>query len=334
MEVYEVSNGTIAQTDNPTSQTFTPRLPAGDLTDRQLLERFLSHRDESAFAALVRRYGPMVFGVSLRVLGDVQEAEDAFQATFLVLVRRAGSIGRPELLGNWLYGVANRIARKARAQAARRMRRPGRPVLTAAVDPITEAAQRELCARLDAELRRLPAKFRAPLVLCYLNGLTNEEAARRLGWPTGSISYRLARGREILRDRLCSVAPFIPPAFLATLPALYAAPVLVLLPRLAELAAKAAVLFAEGESVAALVSAQALEAAQLELRRLSLAGWSKPAFILAASLLILASGFLGRSALAERLTMQTVSSPQAASCHGDSADSGPGEVRAKINGRQ
>src|SRR5260370_35130420 len=101
MEVYEMTNGTITQTDNPTSQTFTPRLPAGDLTDRQLLERFLSHRDESAFAALVRRYGPMVFGVSLRVLGDVQEAEDAFPATFLVLVRRAGSIGRPELLVNW-----------------------------------------------------------------------------------------------------------------------------------------------------------------------------------------------------------------------------------------
>src|SRR5260221_980447 len=110
------------------------------------------------------------------------------------------------------------------------MQRPGRPALTAAAGPVSEAAQRELWARVDVELQRLPAKFRAPLVLCYLNGLTNAEAARRLGWPTGSISYRLARGREILRDRLCSVAPFIPPAFLATLPALYAAPVLGLLP--------------------------------------------------------------------------------------------------------
>jgi RNA polymerase sigma factor (sigma-70 family) len=171
-------------------------------TDRQLLERFLGRKDESAFEILVRRHGPMVLSVCRRVLDRIQDAEDAFQATFLVLVRKAWSIGNPELLGSWLYGVAFRVARKARAQAARRreQERLMEPMVTG--DPLDAVSWKEMQTALDEEMQRLPEKYRQPLILCYLQGMTNEEASRRLGWPTGSISYRLARGREMLRDRM------------------------------------------------------------------------------------------------------------------------------------
>jgi RNA polymerase sigma factor (sigma-70 family) len=189
-------------------------------TDAQLLERFVRDGDESAFAALVERYGPMVMGACRRVLDHAQEAEDAFQATFLLLVRKARTLKHPERLSNWLYGVACRIARKARARAARRAHheRQASSPLPPPPDPALTAAWRELRAQLDEELQTLPAKYRAPLVLCYLDGLTNEQAAHRLGWPTGSISYRLARGRELLRDRLRRRFPNIPPPLFALLP--------------------------------------------------------------------------------------------------------------------
>jgi RNA polymerase sigma factor (sigma-70 family) len=143
----------------------------------------------------------MVLGVCQRVLGCFQSAQDAFQATFLVLVRKAGSIDRPELLANWLHGVAARTARKARVLAARRAHHE-RQAFVDLPETQTEADWHDLWPRLDEELQRLPEKYRAPLVLCYLHGMTNKEAAERLGWPTGSISYRLARGREMLRQRL------------------------------------------------------------------------------------------------------------------------------------
>jgi RNA polymerase sigma factor (sigma-70 family) len=177
------------------------RAAAGE-SDRLLLERFVRKRDGTAFTALVERHGPMVLGVCRRVLGNLQDAEDAFQATFLVLVRRAASLREPALLGNWLYGVACRTARKARAQAARRQQLERQATAMPAVEPSADDKGRQLRALLDAELQALPEKFRAPLVLCYLEGLTNEEAARRLGWPSGSMSYRLARGREMLCERL------------------------------------------------------------------------------------------------------------------------------------
>jgi RNA polymerase sigma factor (sigma-70 family) len=186
-------------------------------SDAELLARFVRAGDQSAFAALVRRHGPMVLGVCRRVLSHAQDAEDAFQATFLVLVRKAGTLGRPELLGNWLYGVAYRTARKARADAARRAgpERQSEPMSTA--DPVHEAAWRELRARLDEEINRLPDKYRLPVVLCYLEGKTNEEAARLLGWPTGSMSARLSRGRELLRERLTGRARVVPPGAFALL---------------------------------------------------------------------------------------------------------------------
>jgi RNA polymerase sigma factor (sigma-70 family) len=174
---------------------------AAGATEGQLLERYLVHHDEVAFEALVARHGPMVLGVCRRVLRDPRDVEDAFQATFLILVRRARSIRNRELLGNWLYGVAQRVSLKARA----------RPSRVGTVENLThledhrslfEAEDRELRGVLDEELGRLPEKYRAPLVLCYLEGHTHEEAATRLGWPVGTVRGRLARGRETLRGRL------------------------------------------------------------------------------------------------------------------------------------
>ncbi len=173
-----------------------------DQTDGQLLERFVRQQDEAAFAALVRRHGPMVLGVCRRVLDNAQDAEDAFQATFLVLLRKADSLGRPALLANWLYGVAYRTAMKARAGVLRRRHHERRAASAPRTEPAADAGRDDSSALLEAGLHGLPDKYRAPLVLCYLEGKTNAEAARQLGWPVGSMSSRLARGRELLRERL------------------------------------------------------------------------------------------------------------------------------------
>src|SRR6516225_3137308 len=179
-----------------------------DLTDRHLLERFVSAQDQAAFAALVQRHGPMVMGVCRRLLHDAHEAEDAFQATFLVLVYKARSIGRPELLGPWLHGVAYRTAARAR-QAARRRTREREAVAMPNGDATVEVVWRELRQVLDEELDRLAPKYRAALVLFYLEGKTTEEVARQLACPKGTVLSRLARGRERLRLRLVrrGVAP-------------------------------------------------------------------------------------------------------------------------------
>jgi RNA polymerase sigma factor (sigma-70 family) len=171
-------------------------LPAAP--DAELLGRYARLRDAEAFAEIVRRHGPLVLGVCRRVMRDGHEAEDAFQATFLVLARRADSVRRPECLGSWLHGVAYRVAAKARRRAARR----GTPVpfdAEPSAPDDTAAAARELRPLLDDALRALPAKYREPVVLCYLQGLTNDEAARQLGCPLGTVATRLARARAQLR---------------------------------------------------------------------------------------------------------------------------------------
>src|SRR5262249_30053195 len=137
-------------------------------TDARLLERFVRQHDGEAFADLVRRHGPMVLGVCRRVLDDAHEAEDVFQATFLVLARKADAIRQGESLGSWLYGVAYRTALRARAEAARRRALAWEADDMPPSDPAAEAAWRELRPLLDAELQRLPEKYRAPVVLCYL----------------------------------------------------------------------------------------------------------------------------------------------------------------------
>ena len=174
----------------------------GNLSDGQLLERFVARGEEAVFEALIERHGPMVWGVCRRVLRDHHDAEDAFQATFLVFARKAASIVPREKVGNWLYGAAYRTVRKARVIRARRQRRevyvddiPGR--CTGAAEPVSD-----LLSRLDEELCRLPDKYRLPIVLCDLGGRTHKEAAEELGWPIGTVSGRLSRARALLARRL------------------------------------------------------------------------------------------------------------------------------------
>jgi RNA polymerase sigma factor (sigma-70 family) len=174
----------------------------GQLCDRQLLERFLGQGDPAAFAALVRRHGPTVLGVCRRVLRHAHDAEDAFQATFLVLVRRGRSIARREALGSWLYGVAYRVSLKARAEAVRRRDRESQAACRAD-EPSPDVGGRDDLRRvIDEEVNRLPDKYRRPVVLCYFEGKTYQETARLLGWPAGIASTRLARARDLLRARL------------------------------------------------------------------------------------------------------------------------------------
>jgi RNA polymerase sigma factor (sigma-70 family) len=171
-------------------------------SDGALLANFAGSQDEAAFAALVRRHGPMVQGVCRRVLRDVYAAQDAFQATFLLLARRAGTLADPERVGPWLYGVAYRTAARARAAAARRRVRERRAPAANAPGPVEELGRRDLCGVLDEELSRLPPRYRDPVVLCYLEGHTNAEAARQLGCSRGTVATRLARARERLKRRL------------------------------------------------------------------------------------------------------------------------------------
>jgi RNA polymerase sigma factor (sigma-70 family) len=172
------------------------------LRDGQLLERFLKDRDEAAFELLLWRHGPMVLGTCRRLLRHAADVDDAFQATFLVLLRKARTIGRREALGAWLYRVAYRVALRARAAAARRARHE-RPGLEAAEVPAPPAAAwDDLRPVLDEEVSRLPARERSAFVLCCLQGKTHAEAGRELGCPEGTVSWRVARARQRLRGRL------------------------------------------------------------------------------------------------------------------------------------
>jgi RNA polymerase sigma factor (sigma-70 family) len=167
--------------------------------DAELLDRFVRGRDEAAFELLVWRHGSLVYNVCRRVLRDAHDAEDAFQATFLVLARKAESVGRGEALAGWLYRVAYRAALRARSRAGPA---PAADLPEPAAAPSEEALWRDLRPVLDEEIGRLPEKYRLPVVLCYLSGLTTEEAARRLGIPRGTVLSRLAWARERLRGRL------------------------------------------------------------------------------------------------------------------------------------
>ncbi len=173
-----------------------------DATDADLLERFARHREEAAFAAVLARHGPLVMGVCRRVLGDAHDAEDAFQATFLVLARRAGSIRRGASLSSWLYGVAYRVSLEARTRLARRRRHERQAAARSRDESPAGGSCADLRPVLDEELSRLPEKYRGPLVLHYLEGKTKEEAARQLGWSEGTVSGRLDRARKLLRERL------------------------------------------------------------------------------------------------------------------------------------
>jgi RNA polymerase sigma factor (sigma-70 family) len=174
----------------------------GGLTDGELLERFVLQRDEAAFETLLWRHGPMVLRTCQRVLGRPQDVEDAFQATFLVLCRKAAAIGNQESVGGWLYKVAYRTALRARAGAARQPAGSACLDEVPAPEPAAGPGDDELRLVLDRELNRLPEKYRTPLVLHYLEGKTVEQVAEELGWRPGTVSGRLARARAVLRARL------------------------------------------------------------------------------------------------------------------------------------
>jgi RNA polymerase sigma factor (sigma-70 family) len=183
-------------------QTLFSHGAMGSRSDAELLGRFVSGPDEDVFGAIIHRHGPMVWGVCRRVLRDHHDAEDAFQATFIVLARKAASILPRDKLGNWLYGVAYKTARKARATTSSRWAREKQGLDMPEPEAGREHHRDDLLPLLDQELSRLPEKYRIPVLLCDLEGKTHRQAAEQLGWPVGTVSGRLSRGRAMLGERL------------------------------------------------------------------------------------------------------------------------------------
>jgi RNA polymerase sigma factor (sigma-70 family) len=260
----------------------------GRLTDRALLERFAGAHDEAAFTVLIERHGPMVYGVCRRALSSHHDAEDACQATFLVLARNAGALRKKESLGSFLHGVARRVATSLKRQAVRRKNRESRSTPPAPAEPSTEVTWREVQAVLDEELARLPERYRAPLILCYLEGLTRDEAAARLGLSSGGLHGRLERGRELLRKRLNGRGLGLPAALSATL--LAAGVSRALSPVFIVSSTRAAVLFAARQPLMESARANALSLAQEVLQNMTLAKVKAGAGVLCAVLLALAGG--------------------------------------------
>jgi RNA polymerase sigma factor (sigma-70 family) len=242
------------------------------LSDEELLELFLAQRDhaaQEAFAAIVHRHGPMVLGVCLRVLGNAHDAEDAFQATFLVLARKAAAVIRRERVANWLYGVACRTAKEARGRAARRRAREERVSLLPPNEADGDSAE-ELRRIVDEELAKLPARYRAPVVLCELEGLSRRDAARQLDIPEGTLSSRLARAKSQLRDRLARRGLSVPVVALAAVLGRQANAA-GLSDLLIDSTASAAMRVAVGSSTAAVVSASVASLTEGVLKAMLLA---------------------------------------------------------------
>src|SRR5262245_46029918 len=242
----------------------------GGLSDAQLLDRWLALRDEAAFEVLLWRHGPMILGVCRRVLSNDADVEDAFQAAFLLLVRKAAAIRRHGSVAAWLYQVAHRVALRARQRAAKRGARETGGVERLAADTPDDALWRDVRPVLDDEISRLPAKYRVPFVRCYLEGCTNEEAAAELGCPVGTIHSRLAWTRERLRSRLLRRGVTLTAAGLTVLLANRAAPAAVA-PALAETTLHAAFAYAAHPAAVSGVSAGAAALAKGELRTMFLA---------------------------------------------------------------
>lgn len=259
-----------------------------DKSDGQLLECFIAHGDEAAFAGLVRRHGNMVLAVCRRVLQDGHDAEDAFQATFLVLARKAAAIRPREMVGNWLYGVAYRTALKAKRTGCRRRAHEAQVGEMNRSEYHDSENWQEIRPLLDQEVSRLPDKYRAPIVLCDFEGKSRKEVAQQLGWPEGTLSGRLSRARQILARRLTRRGVTLGAGTLAAGLMADAAEAAVP-PVLLESTVKAGLLFAAGNSLAAGVSAPASFLAQDVLRGMILAKL-KAASILLFGLLLIGTG--------------------------------------------
>jgi len=274
------------------------------LTDGQLLEDYLSRREEAALAALVHRHGPMVWGVCRRVLGSYHDAEDAFQATFLVLVRKANSIVPKGMVANWLYGVAHQTALKVRATCAKRRARERLVTIMPEPAAVEQDLWDDLEPLLDQELCRLPDKYRLAIVLCDLEGRTRKEAARQLGVPEGTLAARVARGRVMLAKRLARHGLAFSGGALGAILSQKAASAAVPTTAVSN-TIKAASLFAAGQAtVTAVISAQVAALAEGVLKSMLL---SK---LKVALLVLLAIGTLGIGAAALPFGM-VVAEPQA-----------------------
>jgi RNA polymerase sigma factor (sigma-70 family) len=239
-----------------------------DPGDAVALERFIAHREEAAFAAILRQHGPMVLAVCRRILHGDHDAEDAFQATFLVLARKAGSIGKRQALASWLHGVALRTALKRRNQLARRRKYERQAVPMDRVEPEPEVVWTDLRRVLDEEVNRLPEKYRAAVVLCYLEGRTYDAAAQRLGCSRGTLSTRLTHARGLLRRALAGRGLALSAGLLAVVLTEHAAPAAVP-PLLAAQSLRAALLFADGRGAASAASAPVLTLTQGVLQAMS-----------------------------------------------------------------
>jgi RNA polymerase sigma factor (sigma-70 family) len=223
--------------------------------DALLLERFAIWHEEAAFGALLRRHGPMVLSVSRRVLRSPQDAEDVFQGTFLLLVRKAASIRKRESVGSWLHGVAHRLALKAREKGFRRRVHEKRAADMRDTQPNSNVAWHEIQAALDGALQALPERYRTALVLCYLEGKSHAEVAQKLDCPLPTIRARILRGRKLLRDRLTSHGFTLSTAGIASLLLASAAPAAAPVV-LVKATFKAALAIATGQAAAAVCSAQ------------------------------------------------------------------------------
>jgi RNA polymerase sigma factor (sigma-70 family) len=261
--------------------------------DADLLTRFITDRDQAAFEDLVRKHGPLVWSVCRRLLDQDDDAEDVFQATFLVLVRRAGSIRKRAALASWLYGVACRLAHRFQAEQALRRSHEQRTLPLSVTDPAQEAAGRESARLVVDEVHRLPEKYRRPVVLCYLAGRTHEQAALECSCRVSTLKTRLRRALQLLAKRLSRRGLVLPAGTVASL--LAEGKVSALVPaRLLSLSVVAALAFASGTAVVP-GSATAVRLAE-ELLRISLLAWPRPvAVLLLAGTLLAGGGILARA---------------------------------------
>jgi cyanophycinase len=222
----------------------------GDRTDGQLLDDFTATGDHAAFEALVRRHGPLVLSVCRSVLGNEHDSEDAFQATFLVLVKKAQSISKRESVRSWLYGVAHRVAVRARMASAKRSRNERQIPSMTFSDPSADSARQEIGRLLHEEVLRLPERYRLPVLLCCLEGKSRQDAARELGWTEQAVKGRLERGRKRLHAQLARRGLTLPAALVAMELTRSVVPACVPLPLVAA-TTRAAALYAAGQSAAA-----------------------------------------------------------------------------------
>jgi RNA polymerase sigma factor (sigma-70 family) len=282
----------------------------GEVSDTQLLERFTARREEAAFTALLRRHGPMVLGVSRRILHTVQDAEDVFQATFLLLARKAGSIRKQSSVGCWLHGVAHRLALRAKQQ--RTCRRVHEKRAADMRDTATTATNwPDVQAALDRALDALPEKYRGALILCYLEGLTHADAAQRLGCPLATLRSHVARGRKLLRERLIKHGLTLSSTGLVLLLVANTASA-VTPPTLAKSTAKAALAFAAGQQAAAICSTSVAGLVEGGLRAMLLRKIKIAGVLMLATTFVAAACGLAPSLRADAKQQAADAKPQAA----------------------